>query len=160
MSINVLFPVSSNNTKLTIFRSHLTLPKEDWVAGKCQKKKKKKNVKSILTPSSFFSTSPIRQTNQTVDCTHWPPYSAFFQLSQLVAWTGWLPTFSKSSFVFNRRHKIIQVWNNMSKWWQNVNFWVIPVRVFSIINHTDVFFFVCVIMTGWLYSTLSCLPNT
>jgi len=99
MSINVLFPVSSNNTKLTIFRSHLTLPKEDWVAGKCQKKKKKKKV-------------------------------------------------------FNRRHKIIQVWNNMSKWWQNVNFWVIPVRVFSIINHTDVFFFVCVIMTGWLYIIL------
>jgi len=42
------------------------------------------------------------------------------------------PTFFKiSSFVFNRRKKLIQFWNNMraSQWWQfSVFWWTIPLR--------------------------------
>ncbi len=39
----------------------------------------------------------------------------------------WLHTFFKmSSFMYNRRKKLIQVWNSLivSKWWQKYNFWV------------------------------------
>jgi len=34
--------------------------------------------------------------------------------------------FKISSFVFSKRKKLIQVWNNLrvSKWWQNFHFWV------------------------------------
>jgi len=41
--------------------------------------------------------------------------------------SGWFPTFFKiSSFVFSRRKKLTQIWNNLRvrKWWQNVHVWV------------------------------------
>ncbi len=47
--------------------------------------------------------------------------------SQWLLSTFWLPTFFKiSSFVFNWRKKLIQVWLNsrVSKWWQKYHFWV------------------------------------
>jgi len=48
----------------------------------------------------------------------------------------WLPIFFRisSSFVFSRRNKFIQVWNNLRvrKWWQNFNFGVnYPFKIFS-----------------------------
>jgi len=35
-----------------------------------------------------------------------------------------LPDSSNIFFVFSRRKKLIQVWNNLSKWWQKLQFWV------------------------------------
>ncbi len=51
----------------------------------------------------------------------------FHKESQWLPATVLLPTFFKiSSFVFFRRKKLIQVWNNLkvTKWWQNFHFWV------------------------------------
>jgi len=46
-----------------------------------------------------------------------------YYVSQSVQLTVWLPTFFKiSSFVFSRRKKFIQVWNNLRIWWQNFHF--------------------------------------
>ncbi len=56
--------------------------------------------------------------------------------SQWCPKTAWLQTFFKiSSFVFSRTKTFIQVWNylRMSKWWQNVHFWVnYPFKCFRI----------------------------
>jgi len=58
--------------------------------------------------------------------------------SQWVWSTVWLPTFFKiSSFVFNRRKKLIQVWNNsrVSKWCHNLHVfgWSVPLKISSLL---------------------------
>lgn len=76
-----------------------------------------------------------RQFTQTwVGGSHWLPwYGKKYYV------TLWLLTFFKrSSFVFRRRKKLVQVWNNlrMSKWWQNLIFgWTVPlIRIHAIGN--------------------------
>ncbi len=60
----------------------------------------------------------------------WSPLTEKCNGSQWGPSTFWLPAFFKiSSFIFNIRKKLIQVWNDMrvSKWWQNLIFaWTIP----------------------------------
>ncbi len=84
-------------------------------------------LKLFQTSMSFFlllnTKGDISRNvgNQTVSGPCWLPY--YFCPHH---WSQ-QHTFCKISyFMFNRRKKIIQVWNNLrvSKWWQNFHFWV------------------------------------
>ncbi len=65
----------------------------------------------------------------------------------------WLPTFFKIhvySFLFNRRKKLIPVWNNlsMSTWWQDFRFWTnCPFKWWCVNNLLHACFWVCSAVT-------------
>ncbi len=57
--------------------------------------------------------------------------------------------FQISSFVFHRRKKGMQIWNDMrvSKWWQNFNFrWTIPLNWSLAISGCEIQIMACALL--------------
>ncbi len=81
--------------------------------------------KPVWITLSWWSNNLKNVGNQAVDGSHWLPLYEKNYRSRWLPSTVWFPTFFKiSSIVFNRRDKLLQVWNNMreSKLWHHFHF--------------------------------------